>query len=662
MFAGTPKVDFQYIVNGRNGRYINRIEPKHSLLLEKCNGTLPHIGGKMLSAKEETLLKNWISGGMAYNLHPELHIKKLELRIVPEQVKPGDMFQISCFAIYSDGKTEDVSSHCHFESNTPELADISDKNTVSISNYGIVSIMARYNYNFGVLQLNVKQEAPASLFNNKTTNQIDILVNKQLKSIGIPPSKVSDDATFLRRVYLNLTGRLPSKEKTVSFLTDSSPEKREQIIDDLLNSQEFIEYLSLKWGDLLRIKSEFPSNLWPNAVQAYHRNIIQKLKPEIGYDEFVGSLLLSTGSNFRTPEVNYYRAFGERTSNNISENTALIFMGKRFECARCHAHPKEQLVINSQNSFDTFFSQLTYKKTAEWKEEIVYVDKDKNPDNSNVLMPDGKNIELQADSDLREPFINWLTNKENPFFSRTIVNRIWYWLLGRGIVHEPDDFRATNPPSNHQLLAYLEKEFIQNNFDIRYIYKLILNSETYQRDSKTNEWNKNDINCFSHYSEKRLGAEVLIDAICDISGIPEFYMSRVPEPFTFLPAEQRATTMADGTISTPFLKMFGRPSRSISYENDRNNSLTGQQVLYLLNSEHIQKKITTGKLIPKANELVDKDKIIEFLYLTILCRYPKSEETKNILNYWETNNTQTDIMVEDLTWALINSKAFIFDR
>ena len=482
---------------------------------------------------------------------------------------------------------------------------------------------------------------------------LDASIEKSQEKNNINPSSLCPDANFIRRISLDITGRQPSASEARLFIENKDPDKRSKKIDSLLDSDGFVEYQVLKWGDLLRNKSEFPSNLWPNAVQAYARWMKVSVRNNIPYDQFVRELLLSSGSNFRVGEVNFYRAFQDRNPKNIAESFALIFLGIR---------PDTKFAGNkTPGDLSPFFTQLKYKKSEEWKEEFVYIDKDVTPNTKEVLMPGGAKVSLKENTDLRVPLVDWLTDKGNPYFAKVMVNRIWFWLMGKGIVNDPDDFRTDNPPSDPELLAFLENEFKTHNYDIKYIFQLILNSKTYQRSAFTNETNLKDATYFSHYRLHRLTAEQLIDAICDITDVPETYWSRVPEPFTFLPKGTRAVQLEDGTISTPVLEMFGRPSRDISYESDRNSNLIMKQVLFLLNSTQITDKINKSQ---KLKQLTDKnetkEKLISEIYLLVLNRYPTPSETSTTLAWFSENKKDKYQNTSDLVWALINTKEFLF--
>lgn len=486
-------------------------------------------------------------------------------------------------------------------------------------------------------------------------SKLDSLVLRELQANNITTSEVCNDTIFIRRIMLDVVGRIPTPDQLISFLADNSPTKREKVIDQLLNSEEFVDYQVLKWGDLLRCKSEFPSNLWPNAVQGYARWMRENIRENRPYNEFVRTLLLSSGSNFKNPEVNFYRAFQTRNATQFAQNAALLFMGIR---------PKT-IIFQNRNSeiFAPFFCQVKFKKSEEWKEEFVYVDKDIKPLITSIEMPDSKTITYQFGDDMRVLFADWLTAKSNPYFAKTMANRIWFWLMGRGIVHEPDDMRPDNTPSNKVLLSYIESYFIQSNFDTKAMFRLILNSNTYQRSSATNKTNKADFSLFSHYPLRRLTAEQLMDAINDITEKRDIYSSRVPEPYTHLPNDTRAVQLEDGTISTPSLELFGRPSRDISYENDRNNNLNEKQLLFLLNSTAIQDKIyNSNRIKALITNAKSTDELTTSIYLLVLNRYPSIYEKQIVSDYNLKKVQAKKTSAYDIVWALINSPEFIFNH
>lgn len=486
-------------------------------------------------------------------------------------------------------------------------------------------------------------------------DRVDAYVALQQQATGFPSSEVCPDAVFARRIFLDVIGTLPSADEVRAFLADQRPDKRAKLVDRLLARPEFAEYLALRWCDLLRVKSEFPSNLWPNAVHAYHAWIRDAFRRNMPYDQFARALLTTSGSNFRDAPVNFYRPFQERTPRKILDTVALVFMGVRLE----HSGWSEDELLG----MDAFFAKVAYKNTAEWKEEVVYSDPRKtflHPVSGlpvAAVAPGGKPLETDAYGDPRVAFADWLTAHGNPWFAKAMVNRIWFWLLGRGIIHEVDDIRPDSQPWSPELLAYLEEELITSGYDLKHAYRLILNSATYQRSVATPA-NAGDEAGFSHYRIGRLDAEVLIDAICRITGSSEQYTSAIPEPFTFIPRTQRTLGLADGSIKSAFLDMFGRPGRDSSLASDRNNGVSVFQTLHLLNSSHIQQKLQTGwRLAEIRRTCPDAPARIEQLYLEILSRFPSEAEKAIAADYMAANRADDGFL--DLAWVLMNTSEFI---
>lgn len=485
----------------------------------------------------------------------------------------------------------------------------------------------------------------------KAAGRIDELVFGRLERLGIQPANPCSDGVFVRRVFLDVIGTLPTAQEASDFIQSQKPDKRRALIDQLLARDEFADYWAMKWCDLLRVKAEFPINLWPNAAQAYHRWIRDSVRNNKPYDQFARELLTSSGSNFRDAPVNFYRAMQNREPEGIAATVALTFMGVRAE-----KWPPERLA-----GLAGFFARVGYKSTSEWKEEIVFFD----PAKTNAVahaahFPDGQAAKLNADQDPREIFANWLIQPKNPWFTRNIANRAWSWLVGRGIVHEPDDFRTDNPPSNPELLAHLETELIAAHYDLKKLLRLILNSQTYQFSCVPRSENSAATANFASYPLRRLDAEVLIDALNRLTATTEKYTSAIPEPFTFLPADQRAIALPDGSISSTFLELFGRAGRDTGLESERNNRFTAAQSLHLLNSSHVQRKIEQSRIVQTFNKTkVEPGQIISGLYLAVLSRFPTEEETRMVTEYFRAKGFKNREAAVDLTWALLNSAEFL---
>jgi len=490
-------------------------------------------------------------------------------------------------------------------------------------------------------------------------NKIDEFVFRRLRTMKIEPAKLCSDEVFVRRVYLDAIGTLPTYKEAQSFLRDQSPDKRKKLIDRLLERDEYADYWSMRWADILRVKAEFPVNLWPNAVQAYHRWIHTSLKENKPYDQFARELITASGSNFREAPVNFYRSMQNTEPETLAQGVALTFMGERTQ-----DWPKEKLT-----GMAAFFSYVGFKKTAEWKEQIVY----HNPWSPAVtntptgkprpaVLPDGTRTKLSRNEDPRRVFADWLISPDNPRFTKNAVNRLWYWVMGRGIVHEPDDIRPDNPPANPELLDWLAKQFVISEYDQKYVLRLILNSTTYQLSSIPTSNHQQAAANFAAYPVRRLDAEVLVDALCQLTGTTEKYSSQIPEPFTYIPERQRSILLADGSITSPFLEMFGRPPRDTGLLLERNNKPSAAQRLHILNSSHVRNKFTRSwKLRDLLNTSYKNPReALNKVYLTFLSRLPTDEERKMLQEYSQSSGLKGRELVLDIMWMLVNSKEFLY--
>ena len=494
---------------------------------------------------------------------------------------------------------------------------------------------------------------------------IDKLVLSRVKKAGYQPRFFSDQV-FLGGVYLDVTGTVPSADEARRFIEDKSFNKRVKLINELLNSDAYADYFAMKWCDILRVKAEFPVNLWPNAAQAYHHWVRSSIRDNKSYDKFVREMLVSNGSNFRVGPVNFYRAMQENTPEGIASSVALTFMGCRT--ALWEPAKLEGMAV--------FFSEVGYKPTREWKEEVVFWDPNKpfntitNPalqmqefrQRKTAVFPDGRKITLPYGEDPREIFADWLISDENPWFATIYVNRVWDWLMGRGIVHEVDDFRSDNKPSNIELLKHLRGEFIGSGYNMKKLLQYVLTSQTYHLSSVYDGDKESELeSLFAFYLMRRMDAEVLIDAINKVTGSTELYTSAIPEPFTFVPSNKPAVALPDGSITSSFLEMFGKPARASGMDNERVNKLSATQRRHLLNSTHIRNKIEQGSIMNRIlNGKMKQQQVIDELYLTILSRYPTTEEVAWINSYVSSGNLKPRDAGIDVAWALINSDEFMY--
>jgi hypothetical protein len=480
-------------------------------------------------------------------------------------------------------------------------------------------------------------------------HRIDELVFHRLASLGLEPANPCSDAVFVRRAYLDVVGTLPAAHEAREFILSKEPNKRALLIDRLLERDEFADYWAMKWSDLLRVKAEFPINLWPNAAQAYYHWIHTSIRDNKPYNQFARELLTASGSNFREPPVNFYRAMQNREPAGVAQTVALTLMGTRAE----------KWPTNRLAGMGAFFSLIGTKMTGEWKEEILFFDASKATNGlwHAAAFPDGTPATLSTERDPREVFADWLIDSKNPWFARSMANRVWSWLMGRGIIQEPDDIRPDNPPTNPELLAYLEQQFVRSHYNLKHLYRLILNSRAYQLSSISRSDKREAAANFASYPIRRLDAEVLIDAVNEITTSAEKYSSQIPEPFTFLPEKQRSIALSDGSISSPFLELFGRPPRDTGLETERNNRITSAQRLHLLNSSHILRKIEQSRMVEFQSRRTPTE-AANGMYLGILSRFPTPEELNTVEAYFKTTK-QRDAVV-DVAWALINSPEFLY--
>ena len=664
LFGGDGEADFEALTKANGGRRINRADPRDSLLYLKATGGLGHSGAKT-GNREAGILLAWLNGGAPWSNKENAQIADLKLYPEERQFQKGQTQRLLVTAIFTDGQVRDVTADAGYHTSNAKIASVTAEGLVRAEDAGDAVIVVTYQRKAGVLRLAIPQPGPKPFPKLAANNPIDELVYNKLKAMGVPPSPVAADEVFLRRVYLDTIGILPTAEEARGFL--AKPD-RAKLIDSLLGRDEYNDFWALKWGDLLRIKSEYPVRVWPKAVAVYYQWVHDSLAANKPYDQFARELLTATGSNFRVGQANFVRAVPSKDARTLGETTALVFMGERIGCARCHAHPEESWTLDDDLGLGAFFARVNYKATQEWKEEIVYTDfrgSLRHPRTRAVVEPrlPGADapVKVGAQEDPRGQLAAWLTAPGNPYFAKAIVNRIWCWLLGRGIVQEPDDLRPTNPPANPELLAYLESELTGHHFDLRHIYRLILNSRTYQFSSEPNQWNAHDTTLFSHYAARRLGAEQMLDAISQFTETSEKFRSIIPEPYSNWPANFRATQISDGNTECSFLDLFGRPPRDTPYETERNSDVTLKQALYLLNSEQLEGKISSSPRLKRILAKSDGD-ALDDIYLSSVSRFPTAEEKQRLMGYLAARKTARAQAVQDVAWALVNAKEFEFNH
>jgi hypothetical protein len=675
LFGAEPEPDFVAFAKSGEGRRINPADPAKSLFLLKATMTISHGGGKIteVGSPEYNTLAQWIARGAPRGKVTDPKVVGVEVLPKERSMKPNEKQQLIVAAKFSDGSTQDVTRLANYKVNDEVVATTSGDGKVTAQVSGEAVVMVEFLGKMDTARIAVPQNVTGSGFwvlgsgdgtpkpktQNPEPSRIDDLVFAKLRKLGIPPSDLSGDTEFIRRVYLDVIGTLPTPDEVTRFIADPSPDKRSRLIEQLLNRPEFSDFWALKWGDILRVKRGFPIHLWDKGMWAYHRYIKESIAQNKPYDDFVRELLTANGSGYRDGAANFYRAVPSKDPQTWAETTATTFLGVRLDCAHCHNHPFESWTWDDNYGLAAFF-KVGLKGTGEWGDEVVFFKPDsavKHAQTGQAAYPKllgGEEIGFAPNEDPRKKLAEWITSPKNPWFARNAVNRVWFWLLGRGIVHEPDDFRSTNPPENPELLDYLADEFVRHDFDMKHIFRLVLNSRTYQLSSKPNQWNEHDTKHFSHYAIKRLGAEQLLDALSQSAD--------APEKFPGLPLGYRAIQLPDSQVNSFFLDLFGRPPRDITCECERSTETSMPQALYLINSEHLEGKVSQGQRIKRllAQGKSDDDIITE-LYLATLSRFPTQEERKKTITYLA-NKPQRERALQDVLWALLNTKEFMFNH
>ncbi len=656
-----PTEDYEHLVKEGRGRRLFPAAPDRSLLLTKPIGAAPHGGGTRLEVDSHSyrLLRRWILQGMPYGNADDPTVARIE--VIPSQrtMATNSQQQLLVIAHYTNGATEDVTRTATFEPNAPELAESTVTGLVkTLDLSGDVAIMARYQGQVGVFRASIPLGAPVEA-TPQPKNFVDELVFQKLKTLGVPPSAVCDDATFVRRAAIDIAGRLPTPEETEAFLADASPTKREAWIDKLLASTEYADYFANKWNAILRNKRRTPADA--RGTRIFHDWIRDSLHANVPYDQFVGQLLTATGEIGRNPPIAWYREVNE--VNEQLEDAAQLFLGLRIQCARCHHHPFEKWSQQDYYGFAAFFSRIQRKPGAQVNEErIVYnrgVPSATNPKTGQAVPPAGLGAEpakISADDDPRYALVDWMTAKDNPFFARALANRYWKHFFSRGLVDPEDDMRVTNPATNEELLAALSKHFADSGYDLKQLIRTICTSQTYQLTSLPNDYNVNDKQNYSRYYPKRLPAEVLLDALDAVTGSKT--------SFGGVPQSVRAVQLPDDGFSSYFLTVFGKPEGASACECERSSEANLAQSLHLLNSSEVQGKLSAGDgraaKLAGEQERAREAKIRE-IYLRVYSREPLADETAVAIAHLSKAKDEKTAY-EDILWALVNTKEFLFNH
>ena len=662
LFGFDSQADYEEIVDRARGRRVNVATPEQSLLLLKSIGAVPHGGGTRFAPTSQAyeVLRQWISDGVppASPTAPRL----LAIRIEPSDrsLGSGDQVNLRVMASYSDQQERDVTKHSAFASNLDVVASVSEEGVVTAGKEsGEATVMARFMGQVAVFTAILPHGIPlAQIDNFPARNYIDELTIAKWKKLGLTPTPVCDDSTFIRRVTLDANGRLPTAKEVREFLADQNPNKRAEWIDRLLDAPEYASYFALRWGSVLRNSNLAGAD---QASYAFHNWLKDMLARNRPYDEFVRGIIAASGEWQDAPAINWYWQSRDDQLHQVTADTAQVFLGQRLQCARCHHHPYEKWSQDDYYGLAGFFTRLGRKSFGQpppYFASPTATTGEKNPRTGKVPDPrylSGEAAVFSAEEDPRHGLVDWMAKPENPFFAKSLVNRLWGHFFGRGLVHEVDDMRATNPASNPQLLDALAKDFIEHQFDMQHICRVMLNSSVYQLGSEPTEGNQKDRQNFARYYGRRMIAEVFLDSVDQATG--------TKTKFNGVASSARAVDLPHENFGSHFLDTFDRPRRVTGCECERSSGATLAQVLTLANSDEIESKIgdAQGVITRLLKDQRSFDEIVDELYLGSLSRFPTSDERIKTKYFVDAVENKTEAY-QDLLWTLLNSREFMFNH
>jgi len=654
--------DYLAITRGAQGRRIDLADPGSSLFLKKPLNLVPHKGGERfaIDSLECQLLLQWVAQGAPGPSEKDARI--LGIEILPHQIllRPGDEKQLRVMARFSDGKTEDVTRWAKYTSNDTSVAVIGEDGKVKAAGFGEGAITAWYLSTISAATVTspFDNKIGAEVFSSAPRqNFIDELVLEKLASLKLPPSGKSSDAEFLRRAFLDTIGTLPTAEEARLFLDEKSDGKRDRLIEALLNRPEFVDYWSYKWSDLMLVSN---IKLKPADMWAYYNWIREQVAANTPWDEFARKVVTATGNTLENGAGNFYLLNDDPTR--VSETVSVTFLGMSINCAKCHNHPLEKWTNDQYYAMANLFGRVRTKTAANGHSVIFSAGEGDviQPLSGKPRMPaplDGKAIALDAPGDRRGVLADWLVARQNPYFSRAIVNRVWANFMGTGLVEAVDDMRKTNPASNEKLLSALADYLADQKFDLKMLMRLILQSESYQRTSETSAGNETDRRFYSHYYPNRLNAEVMLDGLSQVTGAPTVFKD--------YGAGTRAIQLPDTKVESYFLKTFGRPDRIITCECERTNQPSMAQVLQISNGDTLNMKLQAkGNRIDQMLAQKKSDgEIVDDVYLSALSRRPTSSEKEKLVGMLRAAKpSEKREVLEDVYWGVLSSKGFMFNH
>jgi hypothetical protein len=659
VFGFDPWADYQALTMHDRGRRVFPAAAGQSLLLRKATGTAPHGGGVRLApdSREYEIVQGWIAAGLRFGEPGDPRVESIALAPRERLLAMGGRQQLRVVARYSDGREVDVTRLTRFQSNHEALATVDEAGLVTAGDVpGQVAVMASYMGAVDRFQVIIPRDrTTAGHAPLAEANFIDRLVSDGLRKLNIAPSAPASDAEFLRRVYLDTIGTLPSAAESRRFLADRRPDRRAHLVDELFERQEFADFWAMKWADLLRVDRVALGHRGAYAFYKWIRDSLAANKP---LDRFAREIVLAEGPMSESPQAQFYKVVAK--PGDMASTLSQVFLGVRIACAECHHHPFDRWSQTDYYGMVDFFAPLSRKSSP--RGEVVFAGgnpETKHPRSGMTVRAHALGLsepgEL-APGDRRQALAVWLTAPENPWFARNLANRVWAHYLGRGLVEPVDDVRATNPPSNPELLDSLAARLVESGFDQRDLIRTIVASQTYQLSSLPNETNERDEQNYSRALLKRMDAEVLFDAVCQTTGVGEKFMG--------VAAGFRAIQLWDSGVGHYFLKLFGRPVRQSACECERNGEASVAQVLHFLNSPEIHAKLShEGGAIRRQVESNDDDgQLADELYLTFYNRFPSESERAVAVEYLSGQSAERRRAAEDLAWSMLNSLEFMFNH
>jgi uncharacterized protein DUF1549/uncharacterized protein DUF1553 len=676
-----PEVDYYTLTRQALARRTERLEPAKSLILLKPTLTISHGGGRRfpVGSPEYQVISGWIAAAMPPPRDDDPRIVDLEVLPREASLAPGADQQLLVRAKFSDGRIEDVSRWAKYSSGDMGVATVDDSGHVKMTGYGEAPVTVWYLSQVTFARLSVPFPAvidPSVFAKAKRDNFIDDLVLKKLQTLHIPPSRQTTDAEFIRRAYLDAAGILPTSAETEKFLADRSPDKRSRLIDALTKRPEFVDYWAYKWSDLLLVSS---NKLSTEGMWSYYNWIRQSVAKDKPWDQFVREIVIATGNARENGAANYWVI--HRDPTDIAENITQAFLGTTITCAHCHNHPLDKWTRKDYFAMANLFSRVRLK-TAQpagskpgagtiLEDVTVYSSPTGEFDYPPLARPlppkplDAKALPLDSPANRRQYLAEWLTSPDNRYFARALVNRVWRNFMGRGLVEPADDMRASNPPSNEDLLNALTKDFVGHDFDVNGLIRTVMNSAAYQTASEPTPQNIQDEKYYSHYVIRRLPAEVLLDAYSEVAG--------VPEKFDGYPAGMRALQLPDTAVESYFLTAFGRPPREQTRESDRTSEPSITQALHVINGNTLNQKLRApGSTVDMLLKLgLSNQRMVDYMFLAAFSRYPTDAERQEIVQDLEAAGGKRvpgsavdsrRAALIDVSWAVLTSKEFMFNH